>query len=45
MIKKFVCRHPQKQYGAILITDNGKTAPTILATDYKSPPILIIEYD
>lgn len=35
-------RHPQKNYG---ILNWGGESPTLLATDYKSPPIVLeIEY-
>ena len=41
-MEKYISRHPQKNYG---ILNWGGESPTLLATDYKSPPIVLeIEY-
>jgi hypothetical protein len=43
MMEKYISRHPQKNYG---ILNWGGESPTLLATDYKSPPIVLeIEYE
>ena len=38
MMEKYISRHPQKNYG---ILNWGGVSPTLLATDYKSPPIVL----
>jgi hypothetical protein len=39
----YVAKHPQKNYGRL---EWGGKSPTLLATDYKSPPIVIeIRYE
>lgn len=35
-------RYPQKNYGRVELSD---IMATILATDYKSPPIVIVKYE
>ena len=35
---KLITRHPQKNYGRF---EWGGICPTLLATDYKSPPLVI----
>ena len=43
MIEYLVARNPQKNYGRI---EFGEIAGTLLATDYKSPHIIMeIDYD
>ena len=34
----YIAKHPQKNYGRL---EWGGQSPTLLATDYKSPPIVI----
>jgi hypothetical protein len=42
-METYVMRNPQKNYGRI---EYGSVAGTLLATDYKSPPLVLnIEYD
>ena len=42
-MKILAARHPQKNYGRL---EWGGYVPTLLATDYKSPPIVIeIKYE
>lgn len=43
MKELFIARNPQKNYG---ILNYGGECPTLLATDYKSPPWVIeVEYE
>jgi hypothetical protein len=43
-MEKYVARNPQKNYG--ILNWGGGISPTLLATDYKSPPIVLeIEYE
>ena len=42
MIKVLSSRHPQKNYGEYAW---GEVVQTILATDYKSPPLWLIVYE
>jgi hypothetical protein len=35
--------HPQKKFGELRLS--GTVAPAILSTDYKSPPLVWIEYE
>lgn len=35
--------HPQKKFGEVRLSNT--VAPAILATDYKSPPLIWIEYE
>ena len=41
---KIVIRNPEKSYKRILLLEGGRIVPTLLATDYKSPH-LVIEYE
>lgn len=38
----YIAKHPQKNYGRL---EWGGQSPTLLATDYKSPPIVIEIYE
>ena len=42
MISALCSRHPEKNYGR---PTWGELAGTVLATDYKSPPLCLIVYD
>lgn len=41
-IDMWVTRNPSKNYGDI---SWGEIAPTLLSTDYKSPPLVLEEYE
>lgn len=41
--KVYGARNPGKNYGDLVMTEGVQ--PTLLATDYKSPPVIVFEYE